>query len=72
MTALFSNGYAIFIGVGDDLPVAAKDAQALYDLFIHPGRAAYPPEQVKLLIEKDATRDSILTTLDGIVNLSKE
>ncbi len=69
MTTLFSNGYAIFIGVGADLPVTTKDAQALRDLFIHPERAAYSPGRVELLIDKDATRKGILTTLDTFAML---
>jgi hypothetical protein len=73
VTTLFSNGYAIFIGVGADLPVTTNDAKALHDLFINPGRAAYSPERVKLLTEKDATRDGILTTLDTFaILLSKD
>jgi hypothetical protein len=64
MTTLFSNGYAIFIGVGADLPITTKDAQALHDLFVDSGRAAYSPDRVKLLIEENATKDNILTTLD--------
>ena len=64
MTELFSNGYGLFIGVGADLPVTVKDAQALYNLFVDPARAAYDPQHVRILTEEQATRDAILTTLD--------
>ncbi|MEH2297154.1 hypothetical protein [Nostoc sp.] len=45
----FTNGYALLIGVGADLPVTVKDATAIRDILIDPSRAAYPPEQVKQL-----------------------
>jgi hypothetical protein len=36
----FSNSYALIVGIGADLPVTVKDATALYNLLIDPGRAA--------------------------------
>ncbi|WP_341525416.1 caspase family protein [Nostoc sp. UHCC 0302] len=63
----FTNGYALLIGVGADLPVTVKDATALQDVLIDPNRAAYPPEQVTLLTETSATRQNILAAFDQII-----
>ena len=64
---LFANGYALLIGVGDDLPVTVKDARALQDVLIDPSRAAYPPEQVALLTEGSATRQQIFAGFDRLI-----
>lgn len=63
----FANGYALLIGVGADLPVTVKDATAVRDVLLDPSRAAYPPEQVKLLTESSATRQEILNAFDQII-----
>lgn len=65
--AIFTNGYALLIGVGADLPVTVKDATALKNVLIDPNRAAYPPEQVTLLTETSATRQNILAAFDQII-----
>ncbi|MEH2317870.1 hypothetical protein [Nostoc sp.] len=36
-----TNGYALLIGVGADLPVTVKDATAIQDILIDSDRAAY-------------------------------
>jgi hypothetical protein len=63
----FSNGYALLIGVGADLPVTVKDATALRDVLVNPNRAAYPQEQVELLIEKAADRQCIIDAFDRLI-----
>lgn len=63
----FSNGHALLIGVGADLPVTVKDATALRDVLVDPNRAAYPPEQVELLTEASATRQHILDAFDHLI-----
>lgn len=63
----FTNGYALLIGVGADLPVTVLDATALKDVLIDPSRAAYPLEQVTLLTETSATRQNILAAFDQII-----
>ncbi|MEH2038612.1 caspase family protein [Nostoc sp.] len=65
--ATFTNGFALLIGVGADLPVTVKDATALKNVLIDTNRAAYPPEQVILLTETSATRQNILATFDQII-----
>ena len=63
----FSNGYALLIGVGADLPVTIKDATAVSDVLIDPSRAAYPLKQVQLLTETAATRQNILDAFDQLI-----
>lgn len=63
----FVNGHALLIGVGADLPVTVKDAMAVRDVLIDPRRAGYPPEQVSLLTEAQASRGNVLTGLDELI-----
>lgn len=63
----FVNGHALLIGVGADLPVTVKDATAVRDVLVDPGRAGYPPEQVSLLTEAKAGRDNVLSGLDNLI-----
>ena len=65
--ATFTNGFALLIGVGADLPVTVKDATALKNVLIDPNRAAYPTQQVTLLTETSATRQNILAAFDQII-----
>lgn len=62
----FTDGYALIIGVGADLPVTVVDAGAINDILIDPARAGYPPQNVKLLTEANATRANILTAFDEL------
>lgn len=68
----FTNGYALLIGVGADLPVTVKDATAIKDVLIDPSRAAYASEQVTLLTETSATRQNILAAFDKIIAQSNQ
>jgi len=63
----FYNGYALLIGIGADLLVTIRDASALRDVLLDPGKAAYSPEQVTLLTETFATRQQILAAFDHII-----
>jgi hypothetical protein len=63
----FSNGYALLVGIGADLPVTVKDATALHNLLIDPSCAAYSTEQVALLTETSATRQQILSAFDRLI-----
>ena len=67
-TSYFTNGFALLIGVGGDLPETVKDATALRDILISPQRCAYLPEQVKLLTKDQANRQGILDGLDWLIN----
>jgi hypothetical protein len=62
----FSQGHALVVGAGDDLPGTVDDAKALADILAAPGRCAYPPNQVRLLTGEDATRERILRGLDSL------
>jgi hypothetical protein len=62
----FVNGHALLIGVGADLIVTVKDATAVRDVLLDPGRGAYPPEQVSLLTEAEASRENVLNGLDEL------
>jgi len=66
--SLFTHGYALLIGIGDNLPVTIKDAAGLRDILTNPHRCAYPPNQVKLLTEVHATRQDILGGLDWLAD----
>lgn len=68
----FTNGYALLIGVSDNLianyalPTVARDAAALHKVLIHPKRCAYPAENVRLLTGSDASRDGIYAGLSWL------
>jgi uncharacterized caspase-like protein len=62
----FSQGHALVVGVGDDLPGTVDDAKALADILTTPGRCAYPSNQVELLTGEEATRERILHGLDSL------
>lgn len=64
----FTNGYALIIGVGDDLPDTIKDAQKVHETIIDPERASYPADQVLLLLEKEATKDKVLAGIQSLKN----
>ena len=69
MSDLFTNGYAVIIGVDDSpidylrLPAVAKDVNALYDVLTDEERCGYPKEQVRLVTGKNATRGNIIKAL---------
>ena len=70
--ASFTNGYALIIGVNDNLipnyalPTVAKDAAALHKVLIHPERCAYPADNVRLLTGSDASRAGIYAGLSWL------
>jgi hypothetical protein len=70
MSPTFTQGYAVVIGVGDDLPVTLADARGIADLLRDPGRCAYPPDQVQLLTGEQASRDRILAGLEWLAERS--
>jgi hypothetical protein len=59
----FENGFALVIGVGRDLPVTVKDAEGVAGALGKEQLAGYPPDQVRLLTEGQATRSGILQAL---------
>ncbi|NEQ36508.1 MAG: caspase family protein [Okeania sp. SIO3I5] len=69
MSEKFSHGYALLIGVGESayprlsLPVTVKDTQAIYAALVDPKLCGYPEGNIRVLNDKDATRDNILEGL---------
>jgi hypothetical protein len=66
MSKLFTEGHAIVIGVGHDLPNTIDDAEGLAKILKDKERCAYPAKQVKLLTGENATRDKIIAALESI------
>lgn len=68
----FTNGYALLIGVNDNLipayalPTVARDAAALRKVLVHPRRCGYPEENVRLLTGRDASREGIQTGISWL------
>lgn len=75
MSAQFTHGYALLVGVGQSqyapwsLPVTVKDAQALQTALTDPYLCAYPPDHIRLLHDETATRQGIL---DGLAWLRQQ
>ena len=66
MNRTFTQGHALVIGVGGDLPNTVNDAKGIASLLTDPTRCAYPHEQVSVLTGVQATRTVILSELDSL------
>ena len=64
----FTHGYALVVGVGADLPATVQDAKQVAEFLRDPARCAYPPAQVTMLAEAQATRAGVL---DGLARLAE-
>ncbi|MFN2136408.1 MAG: caspase domain-containing protein, partial [Candidatus Promineifilaceae bacterium] len=62
----FTEGHALIIGVGGDLPNTINDAEGLGDILADAERCAYPPHQVRVLTGEGAARAHILGALDDL------
>jgi tetratricopeptide (TPR) repeat protein len=62
----FNQGHALVIGVGQDLPNTIDDAKGLADILKDKQRCAYPAKQVKLLTDKNASRQKIIAALQAL------
>ena len=71
-SSAFGQGYALVIGIGADLPVTIRDATSLRDLFVDPQRCAYLSDHVRLLTEKQATRQGILDGLNWLIAQTRD
>jgi hypothetical protein len=76
---LFSQAHALLIGVGTykhhptmNVPVTARDAQALAVVLRDPLYCGYPETQVSVLSDSAATREGILAALDGLAALPED
>ena len=63
----FENGYALIIGVQEDI-LAVSDANKLYQILTDPQKAGYPTAQVQLITEGSATKQGILNALQKLKN----
>ena len=72
MAETFNHGYALLIGVGESqcpgwsLPVTVKDTQAIYGVLTDRDLCGYPPDQIRILNNNEATRDGILQGLNWL------
>ena len=75
-TLLFEHGYALFIGIRYANPDwngigllngTLRDVNDLYNHFTNTTKAAYKPENIILLTEKQATRQGIIDALDKLI-----
>ena len=66
MGDIFSQGHALIIGAGADLPNTVTDAEGIANILKDPERCAYPPQQVRLLTSQQATRQAILEAFDAL------
>lgn len=71
MNAQFSQGHALIIGAGADLPNTVDDATGLADILRDRERCAYPPAQVQLLTAETATRQQMLDALDRLAQVDE-
>jgi Caspase domain len=71
VTETFSNARALMIGVGADLPVTAADAKKIANIFADPARCAVPQEKVRVLVDRDATCDGIVTALKELARVAE-
>jgi hypothetical protein len=69
----FTTGHALVIGVGQyqfmgqhNVPIAARDAEAVGATLQDAARCGYPAAQVTLLTDQNATRAAILASLDAL------
>ncbi|NER48971.1 MAG: caspase family protein [Symploca sp. SIO1A3] len=74
---IFTNGYALLIGVGEcpnnpklSLPASVRDVQALHQVITNSSLCAYPndSQHIRLLHDETATRSSILQGLEWLKN----
>ncbi|TFH52171.1 MAG: caspase family protein, partial [Methanothrix sp.] len=72
MQTILSEGRALIMGVGADLPNTVDDARGLVDILKDPARCAYRPDQVDLLTSEAAGRSGILAGLDRLAKRADE
>lgn len=74
----FDGGRALVIGIGEgycpslQLPtLVRKDAEAVAQLLCDPSLCGYPPSQVRLLLDKQATKSNIVDALREMAAMAK-
>ena len=72
MTTSFEHGYAVIIGVDENLiddlklPAVGLDVQELYNVLVHSERCGYKRENVQLLRGENATRAKIIEAMNWL------
>jgi uncharacterized caspase-like protein len=69
---IFSQGHALIVGVGADLPNTVNDADGLARILKDKGRCGYPADQVVLLTQEKADRAGILKGLEQVMAAADE
>lgn len=70
--ALFERGYGLIIGVGEysdpawNVPIAERDARAIHAALTDPQAGGYPPGQVDLLTDAEASSNAALRALERL------
>lgn len=72
MSQSFSQGHALIVGVGADLPNTVQDAKGLASILQDVGRCAYPKAQVKTLTGPKSKRDAVLSALDELARINAD
>ncbi|HUV90889.1 MAG TPA: caspase family protein [Anaerolineae bacterium] len=62
----FTQGHALVVGAGGDLPNTVNDAMGVARILKDPERCAYPPDQVHLFTAERATRAAVLSAFDTL------
>jgi uncharacterized caspase-like protein len=70
MSEQFTDGHALIVGVGADLPCTINDAEELAKILTDDARCAYPSKQVRLLTSERANRGSVLSALDELAKVT--
>lgn len=70
MNKVFTNGYALLVGSGGDLPNTIDDANGIGAILKDPDRCGYPEANVMILTGENARRNNILNSLDKLKNVT--
>lgn len=76
--SLFTQGHALVIGVGAyqdpewRAPITVRDAEGVAEALKDPAIGAYPPDQVTLLCNEQATRAGVTTALEKLAQQVKK
>lgn len=62
----YTNAFALLIGVGEDLPVSVRDAEALRDVLTDPTIVGYAPERVVCLTNDKASKSEVTRQLNKL------
>ena len=75
----FKQGHALLVGVGTyayapamNAPLTVRDAREIQEVLRDPNRAGYPAEQVTLLHDSGASRQTVLDALDDLAQRTTE